>query len=421
MGLIMAGLGGMAKVGINQMQDQRRADLQSERDLAQEESGKRMAQYNSDLALKREEALANIRAQAARVKEMRQANQYDQIDTDAEQNGLQRDASSMTRGAAGLPSEGEFAGQPVKPEDIANLPPAARLAYERSGLINRSSESRLIRDKVDAARSIGADPEVRKELRDQYGVELKYERDEASKNATLEETKRHNQATETNGAITAGAAQTRAGAAVTAAGSQQAKPLSGAVLKQLTEARDTANTISNLSASFKDGFAGKGLLGMGADMQLGASSVAGVDKDAVAWWKDYRKQAELVERHALFGAALTPTEQASWRSADIGPGMDKDVIKTNLATRAALAKRMLENTRQDFIDAGHSEERVSAIAGRSSQHAASVGGASGSWGPENTAKAKSVSVGGATMEARQAADGKYYVKQANGKYAEVRN
>ncbi|WP_114970210.1 hypothetical protein [Rhodoferax ferrireducens] len=145
---------------------------------------------------------------------------------------------------------------------------------------------------------------------------------------------------------------------------EDGKPLAGAALKQLQEVRDTATTIDNLNTSFKDDFAGKGVFGIGADGQLSASANMGVDKGAVAWWKDYRKQAELVERHSMFGASLTPGEQASWRSADIGPGMDKDVIKTNLATRAALTNRIFGNTRQDLIDAGHSEERINAIAGR---------------------------------------------------------
>lgn len=359
MGLLWAALGGAAEAGLDTIKNNEK----ERRDV-------RMASIQEDLIAKRAQTVADIQEKIRAAKEARQVDQYDQIDTQAAQNGLQRDATSMTRGAAGLPSEGEFAGQSVKPEDIANLPPAARLAYERSGLINRPSTSRLTLDKVDAARSIGADAEVRKELRDQYGSEVKDERIAAEKNSTLEETRRHNQATEVNGALTAGAAVTRAGAAATAAGSKQPKPLAGAVLKQLTEARDTANTIANLSASFKDDFAGKGVFGIGADAQMGASANLGADKDSVAWWKDYRKQAELVERHSMFGASLTPGEQASWRSADIGPGMDKDVIKTNLATRAALTKRMFENTRQDFIDAGHSEERVSAIAGRSSQHVA---------------------------------------------------
>lgn len=152
-------------------------------------------------------------------------------------------------------------------------------------------------------------------------------------------------------------------------GAAGGKPLSGAALKQLTEARDTAVTLDGLLGSFKDGFASKGVLGFGADASLAAKSVLGSDKDAVEWWKNYRKQSELVERHALFGAALTPTEQESWRNADIGPGVNKDVIKRNLQTRADLTKRMLETTRQDLIDAGQSEQRVNAIAGRGPKEA----------------------------------------------------
>lgn len=142
------------------------------------------------------------------------------------------------------------------------------------------------------------------------------------------------------------------------------KPLAGPVLKQLQEARDNASTIGNLNSTFKDNFASKGIMGVGADLSIMGKSVVGSDKDTVDWWKNYRKQAELTERHALFGASLTPGEQASWRSADIGPGMHPDVIKKNLATRAALSSRIFGNTRQDLIDAGHSEDRINAIANR---------------------------------------------------------
>lgn len=142
------------------------------------------------------------------------------------------------------------------------------------------------------------------------------------------------------------------------------KPLPGAALKSITEVRDTANTIDRLATSFKPEYAEKGVMGIGADASLAAKGVMGTDKDAVEWWKNYRKQAELVERHAMFGAALTPGEQGSWRSADISPGMHPDVIARNLKTRQALTARMLDTTRQDLIDAGHSEQRVNAIAGR---------------------------------------------------------
>lgn len=153
-------------------------------------------------------------------------------------------------------------------------------------------------------------------------------------------------------------------AAQTKADATGNKPLAGPVLKQLQEARDNAVTIGNLNNSFKPEYANKGILGVGADLSLMGKSMVGSDKDAVDWWKNYRKQAELTERHALFGASLTPGEQDSWRSADIGPGMHPDVITKNLATRAALASKMFGNTRQDLIDAGHSEDRINAIANR---------------------------------------------------------
>lgn len=150
-------------------------------------------------------------------------------------------------------------------------------------------------------------------------------------------------------------------------GKDSSKPLAQPVTKQLTEARDNAATIDRLATSFEDKFASKGVLGLGADASMMAKGVLGADTKAVEWWKNYRKQAELIERHALFGAALTPTEQASWTSADIGPGMDAGVIKTNLATRKALTKKIFENTTQDLIDAGHSEKRIRAIAGRNTE------------------------------------------------------
>lgn len=147
-------------------------------------------------------------------------------------------------------------------------------------------------------------------------------------------------------------------------GGGQGKPLPENVRKAITEVRDNAATMKRMLDSFDDSFGGKGVLGLGADKQLAGSAVLGVDKDAVDWWKNYRKMAELVERHAMFGASLTTGEQASWRSADIAPGMNPEVIRRNLVTREALARKVLEATKRDMIDAGHAEKRITAIADR---------------------------------------------------------
>ena len=142
------------------------------------------------------------------------------------------------------------------------------------------------------------------------------------------------------------------------------KPLPGKVVSTITEARDAAAMLDRLSASFKKEYASKGALGIGSDLQLKAGAVLGMDTEAVEWWKQYRKQAELVERHENFGATLTKYEQESWRAADIGPGLHPDVIAKNLATRAALAKKVLQNSVEDQVDAGHNEERVRKIGAR---------------------------------------------------------
>lgn len=152
------------------------------------------------------------------------------------------------------------------------------------------------------------------------------------------------------------------------------KPIPQPVVKQITESRDNARSITDLSTSFKNDFGSKGVLGLGGEAQLKAGGVLGMDKDAVDWWKNYRKQAELVERHAMFGASLTEGEKAAWASADISPNMSPKVIKKNLETRARLAQIVADNTRDDMISAGHSERRVQEIAGRTRDPGPLAGG-----------------------------------------------
>lgn len=149
-----------------------------------------------------------------------------------------------------------------------------------------------------------------------------------------------------------------------AAKAADGKTLNNTAFKSLTEARDGANTATRLLQSFKPEYGKQGFLGLGGDASLAVKGVFGRDKDTVQWWKNYRRDSELVERNALFGAALTEHEQKSWQNATISPGMDDDVIRRNLATREALARKVLGNTQQDLIDAGHSARQVNAIASR---------------------------------------------------------
>ena len=112
------------------------------------------AAYEMDLKLKREMADSK-----------RDQDQTDRITDGGRQIESNRQVASMTSLRDSLPQEGEFAGQAIDPKDIANLPPAARAAYEKAGLIERASGSQQLRDQTQVAREIGASKTVRDDLR----------------------------------------------------------------------------------------------------------------------------------------------------------------------------------------------------------------------------------------------------------------
>ena len=135
-----------------------------------------------------------------------------------------------------------------------------------------------------------------------------------------------------------------------ASGTKQDKPLANLVHKELSDLDANATAIQTLKSDFKPEFAG---IGGWAKDKLGPY-IPGVSEEATNWWRNYRKQVELVQRHAMFGASLTGNEQKSWASADIQPGMKDSVIKANLETRAKLAEKVYEKVRTQRANEGHS-------------------------------------------------------------------
>jgi hypothetical protein len=130
--------------------------------------------------LRREDAIfeMDLKLKAQAKQDERYVRQSDQIKTRSEQIGSERDTRNMTAGKAGLVDEGEFAGQAIDPAEIANLPPAARAAYESAGMLTKRTGSGMINDQISAAREIGAGKELRGELTDSYGRQVTAERNQ---------------------------------------------------------------------------------------------------------------------------------------------------------------------------------------------------------------------------------------------------
>ena len=221
MGFILDAIGAAASAGGEIMGERRRADMQAERDTLQsdrhEQQAIRMAQFNDELQSKRQETVDRLKRERDELHQKKLTDQGDKIVTQGAEIRSKREVGAMTAGAAGLPSEGEFAGQAIQPSDIENLPPAARKIYEEQGFLPKRTGSGLVADQMTAARSMGADPTLRSDLQKEYATTLgneqkqaadaqatrkaddavaKSEKDAAARDVKLAETERANRARE---------------------------------------------------------------------------------------------------------------------------------------------------------------------------------------------------------------------------------
>lgn len=119
-----------------------------------------------------------------------------------------------------------------------------------------------------------------------------------------------------------------AGAKRDAAANAPGKILPVKTVGDITDDVNKLRTIDRLSKEFKPEYAGLG--GMAMDY---AGRIPGVSTQSREWWRNYKRESELIERHGLFGASLTEGESAAWRSADINPGMDPMDVQANLQRR----------------------------------------------------------------------------------------
>lgn len=133
------------------------------------------------------------------------------------------------------------------------------------------------------------------------------------------------------------------------------RELSPTDLRGLREDGSTFSTISRLGSTFQSNYSMPSTVVGGDISNWIARNVGGTGpmRDAAQWWQDYQRNSELTERHALFGAALTATEQASWRAATITPNMTEDAIRRNLATRQELLSSGIRRYSRALVSAGY--------------------------------------------------------------------
>jgi hypothetical protein len=120
-------------------------------------------------------------------------------------------------------------------------------------------------------------------------------------------------------------------------------------LEKLTESQAGLENAARLTNTFEDSFGGHTVTGGLSNV---AGKLAGDTTGQSQWWQDYQVHKN-AQRNALFGGALTPTEQAEYEKQDITPRMDAKQIKTNLKRQEAIAKRGYQRLQENYGKAGY--------------------------------------------------------------------
>lgn len=196
-GIIASALGGGAQA-VGQIADDnikqrdfeaadiRRGNREEARDIRRLAINEQSAMRTMDLKLGLEEKQRKLRSTLL-------SGNYDDIEKEAGQIDKTRSLAGLQTAQTGVITQGQkntVTGQPIQtspsatPDELSALiaDPNNRKVYEDAGYIPKTTGSSLVKDRMNAARSVGADPEIRKELRDEFTSTTRAE-SEAESNA----------------------------------------------------------------------------------------------------------------------------------------------------------------------------------------------------------------------------------------------
>ena len=114
--------------------------------------------------------------------------------------------------------------------------------------------------------------------------------------------------------------------------------LTAAQKKDLDFRKRLVTELEDLESRFKDSYAGFGTDALGFASSTAAERLRG-KPDMALWWSQFQNIVN-PERHEIYGATLTPSEQESWRRGSVGPGNNPKFVRQWFDLR----KRMLANS-----------------------------------------------------------------------------
>lgn len=143
------------------------------------------------------------------------------------------------------------------------------------------------------------------------------------------------------------------------------RPLSAPTINKLTSDAEKAALLTRLRGSFNDNYAGNGIGGQIENIagRMGwTGGMTGATPGQAEWWQQYDRNKNVI-RNELFGAALTPGEQAEFDKADINPNMSPKIIRENLATQHRVLEAGLRRQAQVWAAQGYNPDALRAATG----------------------------------------------------------
>lgn len=147
--------------------------------------------------------------------------------------------------------------------------------------------------------------------------------------------------------------------------SEEGKPLTGQIYKDVKKMGDDVQNLNQVKDSFEKNFTAgtaRGMSPLGALQDTVASAVPGFAPDDWvknrAAWADLQRLKEMKQRYELFGATLTPHEKASWETVTPPRGSTKEQLQTWIDTQDRLLRTAISRSAEAAAAGGWNKKQL---------------------------------------------------------------
>lgn len=93
------------------------------------------------------------------------------------------------------------------------------------------------------------------------------------------------------------------------------------------------------------------------DNVLGRAAPEGMRRQS-EWWRNFNRFYTNIERHELFGSALTAAEQSAWKASNVGPDATAEEVARAMETLDSISKKLAAKSALNALNKNYDPEYV---------------------------------------------------------------